>query len=43
MPVFIGGYFNSGSHLDWIEAAAGFHHGYGPVHFPLFDGKHVQG
>lgn len=34
MPVIFGGDFNSCSHLDWTEAAAPLHFGYGPVNFP---------
>ncbi|MCC8155666.1 MAG: endonuclease/exonuclease/phosphatase family protein [Tannerellaceae bacterium] len=34
MAVIIGGDFNSCSHLDWTEAAAHLHYGYGPVDFP---------
>lgn len=34
IPVIIGGDFNSCSHLDWTQAAAPLHFGYGPVAFP---------
>ena len=34
VPLIIGGDFNSGSHLDWTQAAAPFHGGYGPVLLP---------
>lgn len=33
-PVILGGDFNSCSHLDWTQAAAPLHFGYGPVPFP---------
>ncbi len=34
-PIIIGGDFNSCSHLDWTQAAAPIHFGYGPVPFPI--------
>jgi endonuclease/exonuclease/phosphatase family metal-dependent hydrolase len=34
LPVIIGGDFNSCSHLDWTQAAAPLHFGYGTVAFP---------
>lgn len=35
LGTILGGDFNSCSHLDWTAAAAGLHHGYGPVLFPV--------
>ena len=35
LAIMLSGDFNSGSHLDWTEAASCFHGGYGPVSLPI--------